>query len=877
MKERNRALNVGIVGGGPGCKAIMDMIFARRLSELSMHLVGVACTNTQAQGYLYARDKGLYTTTDYRDLYGLDDLNMIIELTGRDGVAAEISRTKPDRIRLMDHVAARLFWDVFQIEEQRITERREAQAAIEAAEREKDAVLGSLVEHVVHQDTELKILWANRAACESSGLTVQDLVGRHCYEVWAGRKEPCPDCPVRKAMETGQTQEVEKWTPDGRAWYVRGHPMRNEQGVIDGAVELTLEITERKKAEKTLRESENKYRSLVEAMNEGLGVADENYVFTYVNEKFTDMLGHSKDEMIGHHLMEFVAPDYRDFMAKQMAHREQGAASRYELVWRAKDGGLVHTLISPRGIFDANGGFAGSIGVLTDITGLKTAEEALRESEAKYRNLFDMESDAIFLIENETGQILEANASAAALYEYSREELLQKKNTDLSAEPEDTRAATLERRSRIPIRYHEKKDGTVFPVEITARHFEWRGRDVHVAAIRDIAARVETEKKTQKLQSQLQQAQKLEAIGTLAGGIAHDFNNLLMGVQGNISLMLIDRNPEDRDYNRLKNMEKQVESGARLTSLLLGYARKGRYEVKPIDLNRLVEDACETFGRTRKEVTIRQDLDRDLQTIEADLGQIEQTLFNLLVNAADAMPNGGDLTVKTENTTHETMKERLYKPDPGRYVKLTVADTGTGMDETTMERIFDPFFTTKEMGHGTGLGLASAYGIIKAHGGYIDVTSKLGEGTTFSIYLPVSGKKVETPVVADARIVGGRETVLLVDDEESVREVGQELLETLGYSVILANHGKAALEIYEQVQDHVDIVLLDLVMPKMGGGEAFDRLKEIDPDVKVLLLSGYSIDGEAGEILERGCDGFIQKPFNMKDLSGKIREILDKK
>ncbi|NVM22371.1 MAG: response regulator, partial [Desulfobacterales bacterium] len=329
-------------------------------------------------------------------------------------------------------------------------------------------------------------------------------------------------------------------------------------------------------------------------------------------------------------------------------------------------------------------------------------------------------------------------------------------------------------------------------------------------------------------------------------------------------------------YERLKNIEKQVQSGAKLTSHLLGYARKGRYEVKPFDLNQLVADASETFGRTRKEVAIHRDLAEDLFSTEADQGQIEQVLLNLFLNAADAMPGGGDLFLRTSNVTHEDIESTLYDPKPGKYVLLTVTDTGKGMDEKTQERIFDPFFTTKEMGRGTGLGLASVYGIIKGHAGYINVDSEKEQGTTFSIYLPVSEKKAWKAAKAAAEIVKGNGTVLLVDDEEVILEVGRDLLEAVGYRVLTAKDGKEAIEVYKKNRQEIEIVVLDMVMPNMGGGEAYDRIKEIEPHVKVLLSSGFSIDGEASQILERGCDGFIQKPFDMKELSEKIRKILKK-
>ena len=327
----------------------------------------------------------------------------------------------------------------------------------------------------------------------------------------------------------------------------------------------------------------------------------------------------------------------------------------------------------------------------------------------------------------------------------------------------------------------------------------------------------------------------------------------------------------------MKRIEEQVQRGAKLTSHLIGYARKGKYEVKPVDLNQIVKETSDTLGRTKKEITIYRELAEDLFIIEIDQAQIGQVLLNMFVNAADAMPGGGDLTLKTTNTTHEDMKGKLFDPKPGNYVLLTVTDTGIGMDKETRERIFDPFFTTKDTGHGTGLGLASAYGIIKGHGGYIDVASKKGHGTTFSIYLPASAKRVRRAVETAEEFVREKGAVLLVDDEEFILEVGRDLLQAVGYRVLTAKGGKEAIEVYRNNRDAILIVILDMIMPGMGGGEAYDRMKEINPDIKVLLSSGYSIDGRASEILERGCNGFIKKPFRIEELSEKIMEILGRK
>jgi len=389
--------------------------------------------------------------------------------------------------------------------------------------------------------------------------------------------------------------------------------------------------------------------------------------------------------------------------------------------------------------------------------------------------------------------------------------------------------------------------------------------------------RKRAEKEKKKLESQLKYAQRMKTLSTLAGGMAHNFNNLLMGIQGNASLVLLETDSAHPSYKRLKNIEKQVQTGSKLTGQLLGYAREGRYEVKPINVNQVAKETSDAFGTSRKDIRVYQDFAKDLWGIEADQGQIEQVLFNLYVNASDAMPGGGDLFLKTMNVTYKDMKNKPYEVEPGNYVLLTIRDTGLGMDKETMKRIFDPFFTTKGLAKGTGLGLASTYGIIKAHGGYIDVYSERGHGTTFEIYLPASKKEETKEKEAATEVLDGKETILLIDDEDVIIDVCKEILKALGYKVLIASGGREALEIYEKNKEKIDIVILDMIMPVMGGGETYDRMKEISPDIKVLLSSGYSINGEATEILNRGCSGFIQKPFNMKELSRSIREILHKK
>jgi two-component system, cell cycle sensor histidine kinase and response regulator CckA len=331
------------------------------------------------------------------------------------------------------------------------------------------------------------------------------------------------------------------------------------------------------------------------------------------------------------------------------------------------------------------------------------------------------------------------------------------------------------------------------------------------------------------------------------------------------------------DFRHMKGIEDNVESAADLTKQLLGFARGGKYEVKPTDLNGLIKKENRMFGRTKKEIAIRGKYQENLWSVEVDRGQVQQVLLNLYVNAWQAMPAGGELYIETQNITLDENYTKPYQVEPGSYVQISFTDTGPGMDKATRERIFEPFFTTKKMGRGTGLGLASAYGIIKNHGGFINVYSEKGHGATFNIYLPASEKEIIEEKKPAGSTLSGSETVLFVDDEDMIVEVAEELFEQLGYKVLTAGSGKEAIETYEKNKERIDMVLLDMIMPDMSGGDTYDSLKEVDPDIKVLLSSGYSLEGRATEILDRGCNGFIQKPFKMKELSQKLRGILDKK
>lgn len=377
------------------------------------------------------------------------------------------------------------------------------------------------------------------------------------------------------------------------------------------------------------------------------------------------------------------------------------------------------------------------------------------------------------------------------------------------------------------------------------------------------------------LEAQLLQAQKMEAVGTLAGGIAHDFNNLLTGIQGYVSLLLREIGPDHSFSQSLKNIESYVHSGARLTKQILGFARGGKYEVTSTNLNKLIEESSDIFGRTRKNIEIRRELAEDLWTVDVDQKQIEQVLLNLYLNAWQAMPENGDLLLQSENCVLEERQPGVADLKQGEYVKITVRDTGVGIDEEIIQRIFDPFFTTKDQERGTGLGLASSYGIIKNHNGTINVDSEPDNGTTFSIYLPASHGDVKKEISKQAGIHEGTETILIVDDEQLVLDVSKELLPSLGYSVRVASNGQEALDLCKDIYEELDLIILDMVMPGMSGEEVYEQLRDIIPSMKILFASGYSVDSQAQSILADERTAFIQKPFTLVDLSRKVRSILD--
>jgi two-component system cell cycle sensor histidine kinase/response regulator CckA len=513
------------------------------------------------------------------------------------------------------------------------------------------------------------------------------------------------------------------------------------------------------------------------------------------------------------------------------------------------------------------------------LANLKNAEE-----QSRYKELLENVDDAVYILDRE-GNVLEANEAAYAQLGYSPEQFFELNLTNLIPADDagliiDQLGKDIEHQAPQKITVetsHAKIDGDPIPVEIHSRAISYRGRNVILNVARDITARRKAENEKKHLESQLIHSQKMEAVGTLAGGIAHDFNNLLMGIQGYISLMRLQTDPEDPNDEYIQGIETAVMNAANLTNQLLGFARKGKYSLIPTSLNSIVENSSKMFTRTRKEIPTHKKLQANLWSVKVDPGQIEQVLINLYLNAWHAMPDGGDIYIQTENVCLSEEYCKPFEVPQGNYVKVSVTDTGMGIEPDIIERIFEPFFTTKEVGKGTGLGLASAYGIIKNHNGIIRVYSEKNHGTTFNLYLPASNLEEVVDIEISTEMVKGNEAILLVDDEKTTIKVEELMLRKLGYQVTPALGGKEAVELYKEKMVDFDLVALDMIMPEMNGKDTYDALKKINPAVKVLLVSGYSQNKQIDELMDQGCHGFIQKPFDIVQLSQKLREVLEER
>jgi PAS domain S-box-containing protein len=625
-----------------------------------------------------------------------------------------------------------------------ITERKNTEEALKRSEDEKEIILNSLAEIVVYQDMNQRIIWANRAACESVNALPQELVGRYCYEIWHGTTEPCHNCPVHRSYKSGNLEHNEITSPDRRHWYVWAYPVKDTDGQIIGAVETVLNTTDSKLAEEEFRESEKRFRLLTEAAFDGIALS-ENGIFFEVNKAFAEIFRYTPEEMVGMKVSRVVAPAYLNDVMKKI--------------------------------------FSG----------------------------YDKPYESVCI----------------------------------------------------------NKDGTLFPVEVCGKSIPYKERTVRLTAIRDISER-------KRFEYELLKSEKLDSIGMLAGGIAHDFNNILTAILGYLSLSKMDAEHGSELFRQLENAERATVRAKDLTQQLLTFS-KGGVPVKTLtSVKEIIKDSA-NFALRGSKVKCELELADDLWVIEADEGQISQAINNLTMNAQQAMPAGGIMSITSENVlVHD--KDNLPLQE-GKYVNITVSDSGHGIPKKLFSKIFDPYFTTKQKG--SGLGLAVVYSIIKNHGGYINVESELGAGTTFTIYLPASPQHMQKKKVLADKIFTGKGRILVMDDNKMVRDVLGDILKYLGYNVDFSKDGAEAFEIYRialESEQPFDVVIMDLTVPGgMGGKETLQELLAIDPKVKAIVSSGYSTDPVMAHYKEYGFIDVITKPYKSTEISEKIHRILKKK
>ena len=630
------------------------------------------------------------------------------------------------------------------------------------------------------------------------------------------------------------------------------------------------------------------YKALVEDMPALICRFSPDGTLTYVNKAYREFFSPSGGSMVGLNFFAFIPEtEHQQVKNRYLSLNLKAPFITYEHRVISPSGIVEWQEWTDRAIFDDEGSVIEYQSIGNNITKRKKAEIELRQSEERYRQFFETNISASYITRPD-GCIEACNQAFVKLFGFhSLPEALSTNIQSIYSDVQDrSQFLDLLQRERHLTSYESqfrRMDGKIVDVlENVSGSFDESGKLLGILGFMvDI-----TERKS--FEQQFHQAQKMEAIGCLAGGIAHDFNNMLMCIQGNATVMLHSGDVSHNHQNLLQDILRSTANGARLTQQLLGFARRGKYEFKTLDLNSVVRRTGGLFGKTNAAIIMNFNLDKYLLPVEADEGQIEQVLLNLFVNSLHAMPQGGNLRIETRNVVLEEKNKNGMGETIGKYVQLTVSDEGTGIDDDILPKIFDPFFTTKEPGKGTGLGLASAYGIIKSHAGMIEASSKKGVGTTVRIYLPVTHRPIPSKaaeaqdfkltVSAKTRTVEKPKiTVLVIDDDPAVLETVGRMLRQEGFKVLAAMSGKNAIELYRTAPDEIQIIILDMIMPEMGGFEAFNRIRQLNPEASFVLSSGYSISEEVVHLLSCGGVEFLQKPYNRDEMLKKINSAIGKR
>ena len=637
----------------------------------------------------------------------------------------------------------------------------------------------------------------------------------------------------------------------------------------------------RSEIDQALRESEEKYRKVVEHSLQGLFVI-QDFRFIFCNTAFAEMSGYSVDELTAltpDKLPEIIHPDDREWVMGRLRDRLLGKEVPNRLEFRGlhKDGSIRWMDVAAATI--EYGGSPALQGATVDITDKKQAEDALRESEQKYRHLIQASNDGIYLLYNRRFEVV--NQKFLKMFNITLAEV-EHPDFDFIHLVAPQSRSLIEDRIRRAAR-GEKLDPNYdftalvkgvgeIEVETSVTYIPYQDGIAVQGIVRDISER-------KRLEEQLLQAQKLESIGRLAGGIAHDFNNLLTSIIGYVGLLQMRMEGEDPNHEYIRQIQKAADRASTLIQQLLAFSRKAMSQPRVMDLNQVIDNFKKMLQRVLGEdIELRFIPGKNLYAIEADPIQIEQIIMNLAINSRDAMPQGGKLTIETKNKKLRPEYVRKYPElNPGDYTQIMFSDNGSGMDEEILSHIFEPFFTTKEKGTGTGLGLSTVYGIVRQNGGHITLYSEVGRGTTFEIYLPRVDKPTEDVSSAPNMLVlpRGGETIQVVEDDRTVREMVVEILDQCGYKIFVAQSGEEALKGWKHIAETIDLVITDVVMPKMSGYELAKRLKKKKPGLKIIYMSGYTLnvvsrDENLGEKVN-----FIQKPFSPEDLAMTVRKVLD--
>ncbi|MCB2169619.1 MAG: PAS domain S-box protein [Deltaproteobacteria bacterium] len=855
--------------------------------------IALGITVWGSDGRLLMTNKGFYELTGYtrEDLNGLDDwfARAYPDPDYRRRVMADWSsaRGTPHAVRefkvvCMDGTVKDIEFRGTFLKDQRalvtladVTERRRIGNERETAHQLLQSLLDAVPDLLIVVDCDYNILFTNNQGHDD--ITPPPDGRQHtCYGRFKNLAAPCEDCSAAPVFASGESISREMVNPaDGRLQEVRAFPIHDTAGHVTSVVEYVRDITAIRQAQEEIRERRMFLESVLYHAPDAIVTMDDRHRVVDWNPGAEKMFGYLPEETLGRQLDDLVAGQVRKDEAGSKTRQVLSGrrVEAFETVRYRKDGTPLNVIAAGSPIL-VDGVLKGVVAVYTDITDRVKAEKALSDSHQRFLTVLDSIDATIYVADMQTHEILFMNRNmiesfgrdmtGEICWEAFRDETgpcpncTNRQLVDDRGRP--TGVISWKGRNPVSNRWYINYD----------RAIEWTdGRLVRLQIAVDIT-------ENQKMEEAFQRAQKMEAVGTLAGGIAHDFNNLLTGIQGYASLMKVDQEIPAPHREQILAIENYVNSARDLTARLLGLARGGKYEIAPIDINKLLADTAAMFGRTRKEIQLHQEFQNSLLIVEVDRRQIEQVMLNIFINAMHAMATGGDLFLKTAAVSLDASFCTPHHIEAGAYIKVSITDTGIGMDADTQQKIFDPFFTTKEKERGTGLGLASAFGIVQNHGGTITVYSEPGHGATFDIYLPASGKQAAPETVVTDQIITGSETILLVDDEEMIRMVASAMLKKLGYRVIVASGGMEAADIVAREGDAIHLVILDMIMPGMDGNQTFDRLREIRPQLPVLLSSGYAINGQAIDIMQKGCNGFIQKPFSIAELSQKIRDILDK-